>query len=909
MRPSPDVLSVFDEFIADRAAFSSVVQKLTKLRLSARGVTLTLLSVSVVVLLPVAGRPQQQQETRFKPDATLKSEVRVDPSTLAMNLRIPLGENPGRNGANLPVFINYSSKRLWKINYDYDFQPPHGAPMWIYGASYDDSTSTFSRSSVGWTSSLSAPFLMEYFGSYDLQPGATYGQAATDGNGGPWACMARMRVQLPDGSWHELRKDDVPRLWSGNQSFFQTGTYYAVDGSQLRFDAAGAGTGTLWLPDGSRYIFAGGAQPTQRIDRNGNTLAYNPATKVWTDTMGRTAGSVLPDPTLSLTQGNTTYVVPGLDGTQLTYTFHWRHLVDPDTGETILTNPDPDPNNRLAYDGSHICSTFPNPPVASPALFGSVSNKPICATGKFNPVVLAEIALPNGQSYRFNYDQYGEIDKVTYPSGGYERFVYGKILFPMTYYVKPFDSEDRGVFQHIISQDGTAESETVWSHGIEYTPGTEGPYVTTMTAPDGTVTKHYIYAHPLPYNGNSNLSVPFGMDDARTGMDYEDRIYSASGALLRRTLTEWTESGPTAGGYSGATRDPRVTRRTDIAFDTGTNNALAATTSMQYDADLNVIAVNRYDYVSVDSTTAQYGAIGDIPTGSTPVRAEETTYLVNDTAISLATRAAYRARNQVALPTLQVVKNSAGSIVAQSSTSYDETANPILTYGSVTGWTDPATSVRGNVTSTAKWLNTTNSWVQTHAQYDQFGNVRNAWDAKGNRSQIEYSSTYNYAYPTLMRSAVPDPSGQTGSSTALEVTSVFDLSTGLLTSTSDANAVPATLEYNDDLVRPTRAVRAAGSGAQSQSPINYDDSNHLVTARSDLNAFNDNGLKTESLYDGLGRAIEARTYEGGSNYILVKTEYDAMGRAFKVSNPYRPWKNETPVWTTSAFDSLGRQFR
>jgi YD repeat-containing protein len=60
------------------------------------------------------------------------------------------------------------------------------------------------------------------------------------------------------------------------------------------------------------------------------------------------------------------------------------------------------------------------------------------------------------------------------------------------------------------------------------------------------------------------------------------------------------------------------------------------------------------------------------------------------------------------------------------------------------------------------------------------------------------------------------------------------------------------------------------------------------------------------LYDGLGRTIEARRYEGGSNYIATQTQYDSLGRAYKASNPFRLWQSETPVWTTSAFDALGR---
>src|SRR5207302_1532399 len=136
--------------------------------------------------------------------------------------------------------------------------------------------------------------------------------------------------------------------------------------------------------------------------------------------------------------------------------------------------------------------------------------------------------------------------------------------------------------------------------------------------------------------------------------------------------------------------------------------------------------------------------------------------------------------------------------------------------GSTNGWSDPQTMYRGNPTTISSWLNTTNTYLITHATYDQFGNVRATTDAKGNQSQLDYSATYSYAYPTTATSAVPDPTGQHGSTTALVSTSVFDFSTGLVTSTVDANNITTTVEYNDVLNRPTRTVRASGTAQQSQ---------------------------------------------------------------------------------------------
>lgn len=48
-------------------------------------------------------------------DQTLHSTGRVNPSTLAMEMQIPLGSYPGR-GLSLPINLSYSSK-LWRMKY------------------------------------------------------------------------------------------------------------------------------------------------------------------------------------------------------------------------------------------------------------------------------------------------------------------------------------------------------------------------------------------------------------------------------------------------------------------------------------------------------------------------------------------------------------------------------------------------------------------------------------------------------------------------------------------------------------------------------------------------------------------------------------------------------------------------
>jgi hypothetical protein len=47
--------------------------------------------------------------TSGKADQSLRSDMRIDPSTLGMSVQIPISAYPGR-GVNLPVTLNYSSK-------------------------------------------------------------------------------------------------------------------------------------------------------------------------------------------------------------------------------------------------------------------------------------------------------------------------------------------------------------------------------------------------------------------------------------------------------------------------------------------------------------------------------------------------------------------------------------------------------------------------------------------------------------------------------------------------------------------------------------------------------------------------------------------------------------------------------
>ena len=206
--------------------------------------------------------------------------------------------------------------------------------------------------------------------------------------------------------------------------------------------------------------------------------------------------------------------------------------------------------------------------------------------------------------------------------------------------------------------------------------------------------------------------------------------------------------------------------------------------------------------------------------------------------------------------------------------------------------------------------------VSAYHQYDIAGNVVKAIDGRGYSTDFEFADRFgapdgnaqansgatelgsqvSYAYPTKVTNPL------------LHIAySQFDYYLGRPVDTEDPNGMISSAYYSDALDRPTQVRRAVQAGGPTtQITFSYDDANRVITTTSDLYSFNDNVLTSKLIYDGLGRTIETRQYEGGTNYIATQTQYDALGRAFKSSNPFRPWQSQAAVWTTQAFDALGR---
>lgn len=793
--------------------------------------------------------------------------------------------------------------------------------------------------------------------SFDLpdpSPGPT-GGGITE-NGRTIKYVKRVRVYMPDGSSQEFRKDDAvhdycntsPNSGGCNGSptdYDLTGDFWAVDGSKMRLNIGQAGqSSTLYLPNGSRYIFddAGNSgddwYATRFIDVSGNQTQFGQ--EVLTsgriqgkviDTLGRpeVADPLAQNKDVNLEVGNQAVSLPGLNGQSINYILKWSKLED--SREDPSTQP-------ISYTGSDVCfiggqntnathnDQLDNPNIPDdddgPILFSKAESRTrICSSfgggayRKFNPVILSEVALPNGTKYEFKYNQFGEITKLIHPTGGYEKFEYGQIIRMGERPSPTFDKANRGVKKHwIYNSDGTLEQ--LWQYDAsvnnnQYPVPATAPYEITITAPDGSQTKRFLHR-----TGGSN----FGFVDPAAGRAYEEYIYGKPNAqgerrLYSRKNTEWTSLPPRNNGIGK--RDPYIKSETQYIIEEG-DNALKKTTAYEYDDELNVKKIIEYPYEVVSGSTVMFRPLNPpypcpddcgptatptpAPTPNptpavSPIRTTEMSYLPTTNPAPTADGVYL-----LGLPTLKVIRDGQNNIVAKSEMFYDEN-NHLVSSGAVgAGWVQPTWTKRGQLTSSRSYSDiATNQFVETHTLYDQYGNVRKTRDPKNNESEIQYDATF-YAYPTKVITPAPDPyNSDFGTTQTSQVETTYDLATGLpLSVTNDFGQITKT-EY-DVYLRPWRVYPDNYVAPETQTIYGVPDANgqlsasqRFVKVRKQIDQTN--WEEATTWFDGLGRTIKTQTKDSQGD-VFSETKYDGMGRVSMTTNPYRA--GETVLWNLTS---------
>jgi RHS repeat-associated protein len=769
----------------------------------------------------------------------------------------------------------------------------------------------------------------------------------------------QIRVVLPDGTSSTFRKDD--KVYDCNNVeqcaavYSHLGSFLSVDGSGKRLITQAVSSNhyvsTLYNADGSRWVIDSLSNTQEYFDKNGNRSTLNVNDGKSLDTKG----NLITDPLKfeSFSVGTHPFQLPGLDGqAPLNFSQTWSNLKpagcttgsEPACADSALENP----SDILYSVGTDICGNrHQDQPSTLSSLFEvdppqnvgplpndqniwyDVTNKQrICGAEPFNPVLLTEVAFPDGSKYKFRYNRYGEISKIIFPTGSYERFRYDTVG-SLTYLGYPIQQTNRGVVERWISEDGQNVSQH-WAYSFSGS-------VVTQTNPDNsrTETKYLIG------------SAPFGLENPLNGQVVDSKSFDENNILRRRTLNDYAVTPARTGGHEAATRNARATKSVSIMFENG--KALATLTENEYDvngstdpeffSELNVKRKKTYNYVSVDPAAAAnnfltWETISSWFASATPASVTETDYVYNSD---------YKNRGILGLPIrirflnpltldpnnpLSLTEIIYDNAIPTSNANYPYSIQSYGTGNSMDCSSDPQTpkicwqnpngasenidlSYRGLPTTTRTWYAEQNTWIESHTQYDQFGNVVKVKDPLGNEASTVYGGQYKYAYPTSTTAPAPDPTNTHGTNATTTTLTSYDFNTGLPLSVTDDSGQMTTTEYDASL-RPFRVnpvvVNGSPTGPKTETIYGTPDGNgHLppqerfVKVRKQLDA--NNWDEATTWFDGLGRTIKTQAKDSQGD-VFVVTHYDDFGRVDRVTNPHRA--GDTVYWSKTRYDAAGR---
>jgi len=668
----------------------------------------------------------------------------------------------------------------------------------------------------------------------------------------------------PDGTRHAL-------VYSGGYSYSSGYDYDTTDGTFIHYHHSST-VHALYYADGTvvTYGASGGGlrqYPTRITDRNGNyiTIAY-----------AGTSGA----------------------GPQIDYIYDTLHryvnfYYDSSSGDLVTIK-----TPGLTGDLQVMRFYYDNVTIPSSGLFGSgvnVSDDTPSTVHTLNYVYLptsSDGGSPQYTGYKFEYSAYGMIYQTTQSRG-------------MT--VSSTSTSSAGT----VSSDGTQAAQTIYRYDITgasltgvptydrrtdewagRTTSGSAPYysftndqstgISTVTAPDGTITETHAIVHSGYY------------DDGLIS----DTYVKDSSTTYTRTHMDWEQD--------DASKNTRVHQ----VLSTDSLAGLTKATVLSYTTFNNVSVVSERDF-STD------GSVSD-----TKLRKTETTYVTSSN---------YLNHYLLHLPaTVKIEPDGSSTPVAQVDYAYDDYGS---SHGDMTsrgdiimhdGAFDPfggsyvsSTDYRGNVTSVTTYTSAPGgTGAITHStKYDIAGNVTSAQVDCCQSKSFTYSgagTSGDYAYPASVTSG--NPSG-VHTITYAE----FDYDTGLPATATDENGQTTTNFYNADSLR-LEHVTSPGGGA---TYVTYSDS-----LSADANGKYHSYVETSAKLDGSGgstRYVISRQYFDGrgavartmSNHTSADgwstqdIEYNEMGRAYRASNPYFATDdtaaiNSAGYWTTSTFDHLGR---
>jgi RHS repeat-associated protein len=518
--------------------------------------------------------------------------------------------------------------------------------------------------------------------------------------------------------------------------------------------------------------------------------------------------------------------------------------------------------------------------------------------------VVNEISLPNGQSYTFQYDgTYGKISKITFPDGGYVRYVWGLNHSAKAVYASwsigtsslncSFIFDIPAVTDRYVSYDGSTEVlhqhfvySTTWS-GINWTLKS-----TTMTATDlltqQATTTIYTYGA-----GQADNPAWGGLSYYTSEVPVENSVVYKNG------------SGTTYKTVNNAWRTTQVLASDQTILD----NSQGTTTLRCFDPNEQVTNIYEYGYQSegsypgnpscTSSSGMNTGALGPLRRHTTNAyhpfwnnSLETGTHILN-------------------APDSVTVANGSGTTGKQVLYTYDQSTP---TSSGAINLSNPGTT-RANATTIQQWISGSTYATTTLTYYDT-GQVYTKKDACGNTTCSDMSGsshTTTYSYSDNYAAGTGSPTGQTFAyltqvTDPLSHTNKFSwgFNDGLVRSQTDPNNLTTSYAYSDPLARVTQISYPDGG----QTNVLYNDSTYSSSSNTPNVQTSGTHLNktTITARDGLSHPVRTMITSDPQGTIYSDTTYDGVARVWKKSNPYRNSDpTSSPGTTVYAYDPVDRK--
>lgn len=502
------------------------------------------------------------------------------------------------------------------------------------------------------------------------------------------------------------------------------------------------------------------------------------------------------------------------------------------------------------------------------------------------------LKLPNNTQYEFRYQNVRVstplylpyvlkfLSEIKFPQGGTVGYAYPSESWLDPQLISRTISDGRGNSGTTRFQMTGGEPD---SFGRRYwTP--RAPITTTITRADGSYEEHYI-------TGTSQFYGP--------PLTQWRKTYDADGSLLRETRNEYEWE------RSGSDGDPRVER---LINGPGHNHRIKrqwiiegnARRKIEYDYDRdgyantvwispteriivnhtrgNVVEARYYDYEHrggglLKRVTASYLKPGDYD----PEYGLDRRHILNRLV-----------REEVYGPGGELLQRTINDYDQYEGTDPHGNQRQLIPPPEVTGHAAEYSAdfyFRGNVTTTSQWISDDRNAITTF-RYDTTGNIRDAFDPNGKRTQTAFNADYLYAFPTQITNAVEHTLQNT-----------YDFNTGLITRTVGPNGSADAYNYTYD--DPFNRVKMATPPIGAASTTTYDDTPNAVSVTTSTGPH-----LRRTKYDGLGRPwrVEEKLDDGAP--VVTATEYNSMGQVSSVTNPGRG--NPSTSQTVFSYDGLGR---